>query len=134
MDMEAYLSIGGDERTIRAIHDETKVPDASIRAYPKAKAQWSITGEDEPWGWGTTPVPLDDDNPDAGLKALLSRYRAIFPLIKKYRGPKTAITLQMVTRYREDEDPRGLHLSAETISLLNEFGGDLDNDAVWLVG
>jgi hypothetical protein len=39
----------------------------------------------------------------------------------------------MVTRYREDEDPCGLYLSAETISLLGELGGALDNDAVWIV-
>jgi len=55
-------------------------------------------------------------------------------VIKRFRGPKTAITLQLVSRYKQGEDdPRGLHLSAETISLLAELGGDLDNDAVWLV-
>jgi hypothetical protein len=134
MRIEAYLGVGGDERTIRAIHEETNISDASIRSYPKVKARWSVTGEDAPWGWGTTPVSLDVDNPDEGLKALLSRYRAIFPIIKKYRGQKTAISLHIVTRYREDEDPSGLYLSAETISLLSELGGDLDNDAVWLVG
>jgi hypothetical protein len=132
MRIEAYLSIGSDERTIRAIHEETNISDASVRAYPKAKAQWSVTGEDNPWGWGTPPVALDIDSPDDGLKALLTRYRSIFPIIKKYRGPKTAITLQMVTRYREGEDPRGLYLSTETIPLLSEFGGALDNDAVWI--
>jgi len=133
MRIEAYLSVGGDERTIRAIHEETNIREASIKAYPKAKARWSVTGEDNPWGWGTTPVALNVDNPDEGLKALLTRYRGIFPILKKYRGPKTAITLQLVTRYREGEDPRGLYLSAETISLLCEFGGALDNDAVWIV-
>jgi hypothetical protein len=132
MRVEAYLSIGSDERTIRAIHEETNIPHASIRSYPKAKAQWSVTGEDNPWGWGTAPIPIDIDNPDDGLKALLAMYRPIFSIVKKYRGPKTAITLQMVTRYRQGEDPRGLYLSAETIALLNELGGALDNDAVWL--
>ena len=133
MRIEAYLSIGSDEDTIRAIHEETNIPDASIRAYPKAKAQWSVTGEDSPWGWGTPPVPLNVDSPDDELKAMLTKYRPIFPIMKKFRGPKTAITLQIVTRYREGEDPRGFYLSAETISLLCEFGGALDNDAVWIV-
>lgn len=133
MRIEAYLSIGSDERTIRAIHEEANIPDASIRAYPKAKAQWSVTGEDSPWGWGTPLIQLDTDDPDAGLKVLLTKYRPIFPIIKKYRGPKTAIILQMVTRYKQGEDPRGFYLSAETISLIDELGAALDNDAVWLM-
>ncbi len=134
MRIEAYLSIGSDELTIRALHKETNIPEASIRAYPKVKAQWSVTGEDNPWGWGTAPVTLDVENVDDGLKALLTKYRPIFPIIQKYRGPKTAITLQIVSRYRQrEDDPQGLSISAETISLLSELGGALDNDAVWIV-
>lgn len=49
MQIEAYLSVGGDERTIRAIHEETNISDASVRPYRKAKAEWSVTGEDNPW-------------------------------------------------------------------------------------
>ncbi len=133
MRMEAYLSIGGDEHTIRAVHEETNIPGASARAYPKVKAEWSITGDESPWGWGTAPVVLDVDGPDSGLNAMLIKYRSVFPIIRKHRGPRTGITLQIVTRYKQGEDPRGLYLSAETISLINELGAGLDNDAVWLV-
>ena len=134
MRIEAYLSVGGDERTIREIHEKTNIPEASIRSYPKAKAQWSVTGEDNPWGWGTAPVALNIDDPDHGLRALLTKYRPIFPIIKNCCGPNTAITLQIVTRYKQGEDdPRGLHLSAQTILLLGELGASLDNDAVWLI-
>jgi hypothetical protein len=130
MRIRAYLSVCSDEQTIRAIHKETSVPRAIIRAYPKVKAQWSVTGEDTPWRWQTARIPIDIDDPDNGLKALLSAHRPIFPIVKKYQGPKTAITLQMITQYDEKEDTRGLHLSAETISLLSELGAELDNDVV----
>ena len=54
----------------------------------------------------------------------------MFPSIKKYEGPETDVYLEIVTRYKENEDPRGLYLSAEAISLLNELGAALDNDVV----
>lgn len=133
MRIEAYLSIGGDERTIRKIHEETKVSGATIRSYPKAKARWSVTGEDNPWGWGTTPILLDVDNPDAGLREMLIKYKPIFPTIRKHLEERTAVLLQIVTRYKRGEDPRGIYLSAETISLIHELGAALDNDVVWLM-
>ena len=85
------------------------------------------------WAWHTARVPIDIDNPDDDLQALLAAHKAVFPIINKYRGPKTAITFHMITQYDENEDPRGLHLSAETIALLNQLGGALDNDVVSLM-
>lgn len=133
MRIRAYLSLYSDESTVRAIHDETKVPDASISQHLKVKAQWSVTGEDAPWSWATARVPIDIDKTDEGLRKLLCTYRSIFPVIRKYQGSKTAVTLQLITQYDKDDDMRGLHLSAETVSLLHELGAAVDSDVVSLM-
>jgi hypothetical protein len=36
----------------------------------------------------------------------------------------------VVTQYDEGEEPQGLYLSAETVQLLSEMGGALDNDVI----
>jgi hypothetical protein len=72
-------------------------------------------------------MDVDADDPDDGLKALLSKHRQIFPVIRKYKG-EADIYLEVVTQYEKGEDVRGLFLSAETILLLSELGGALDND------
>ncbi len=117
----------GDEATIRSLHSETGIPGAAIR---QLKAPGGATGDEKRWNWGTAPVDLDLEDVDRGLKALLIQCRPFFPGIKKYQGPETDIYLEVVTRYKENERPRGLYLSAESISLLSELGAALDNDAV----
>jgi len=121
--IEAYLRIGGDEMTILAIHEAVNIKEARVKAYPKL-------GE---WGWATTPIRIDFYDPDSGLKALLKTYEPIFLTIRRHRTPDTAVTLQVVTQYSPGEDPRGLHLSDETISLLCKLGGALDNDVGWIL-
>jgi hypothetical protein len=133
MRIRAYISVYGDESAVRAIHDGTKVPGASITQHPKVKAQWSITGQDSPWSWTTARVPIEIDKSDEGLRKLLSTHKSIFPMINKYQGPQTATTLQLVTQYDKGDDRRGFHLSAETISLLNELGAAFDSDVVSLM-
>ncbi len=56
-------------------------------------------------------------------------YRSIFPIIKKNQV-ETDIYLEVVTQYEEGEEPQGLYLSAETVQLLSEMGGALDNDVM----
>jgi hypothetical protein len=81
------------------------------------------------WNWQTEPTPIDPDNPDVGLRALLQAHRSIFPFIKSV-DEEVDIYLEMVTRYEDGEEPQGLYLSAETVQLLGEMGGALDNDVV----
>jgi hypothetical protein len=127
MHIEAYLRILGDEDTIRAIEKETRLPNASIK---QLKARRGVPGEAMWWNWETARTPIDIDNPDDGLRALLLAHRPIFPIIKKHHGPQTDVYLEVVTQYEEGEEPQGLYLSTETVHLLSEMGGALDNDVV----
>jgi|GEM_PF-2284439 len=127
MRIEAYLRVVSDEATVRALHEETDVPGARIE---KLKAPREGTANDYWWNWQTMRVRLDEDDVDRGVKALLEQYRSFSPAIKKHRGAEADIYLEVVTYCEEDERPRGLYLSAESISLLNELGAALDNDVV----
>jgi hypothetical protein len=125
MRIQAYLRILSTEATIRALHSETKVPDASIK---ETKARRGTVGDAVWWNWCTQRVPIDIDKVDEGLRTLLLAYKPIFPIIKRHQGPEFDIYLEVVTLYERGEEPRGLYLSAETILLLSEMGGAFDND------
>jgi uncharacterized protein DUF4279 len=125
MHIQAYLRILSDEQTIRTIHKETKVPGASIK---QLKSRRNSTRDEFWWNWETSRCPISPDDQDKDLKAMLNLYEPIFPLIRKYSGPMTDIYLEIITRYGEKEDPLGLYLSAETISLLGKLGASLDCD------
>ena len=125
MRIYAYLRILSNETTIRALHNETDISQASIQ---QLKARRGTVGDDRWWNWETERVPIDNDNPDDALRALLLAHRPIFPIIKKHQGPETDIYLEVVTQYEQGEEPRGLYLSAETVLLLSEMGGAFDND------
>jgi hypothetical protein len=125
MHIQAYLRILSTEGTIRALHSETGVAHASIE---ETKARRGEAGDGVWWYWQTQQVPIDTDNPDDGLRALLLAHRPIFPIIKRHQGPETDIYLEVVTQYEKGEEPSGMYLSAETILLLSEIGGAFDND------
>jgi hypothetical protein len=131
MHIEAYLRVLSDEDRIHSIQEETNLPNARIKPL---KARRGDSTKDVWWNWQTERIAIDVDNPDEGLKTFLEAHRAIFPIIKKYRGPDADIYLEVVTKYEEGEEPRGLFLSAETIDLLSELGGSFDNDVVGAVG
>jgi hypothetical protein len=123
MRIYAYIRVLSNETTIRALHSETNVPHANIE---QLKAR---DGEGEFWwNWRTEQVSIDVDNPDDGLNKLLRTYRAYFPTIRKHQGQEAEIYLEVVTQYEKSEEPQGLYLSAETVALLSEMGGALDND------
>lgn len=82
------------------------------------------------WNWETQHSKIDVDQPDEGLQELLFRYKPIAPILNKFCGPEVDVYLEVVTEYQQGEQPRGLYLSRETISLLSEFGAALDNDVV----
>jgi hypothetical protein len=124
MQMHAYIRVCGDESTIRALHDETKLPHATIKQL-KAKTR---SGDAYCWNWQTERVSINVDDADGELKRFLNSHRRIFPAIKKHRKSETDIYLQIITKYQDGEDLRGLYLSAETIALLGELGGAVDND------
>jgi hypothetical protein len=125
MRIQAYIRVLSTEDTIRALHDETKVPSASIK---ETKARRNTVGDGVWWNWQTERVPIDINNPDDGLRELLLSHKHIFPIIKSHQGPETDIYLEVVTQYEEGEQPQGLYLSAETVLLLSEMSGALDND------
>ena len=125
MRIHAYLRILSTEATIRALHSETEVAHSSIT---ETKARRGERGDGVWWNWQTPQVPIDIDNPDDGLRELLLTHKPIFPIIKRHQGPETDVYLEVVTRYEQGEEPRGLYLSAETVQLLSEMGGAFDND------
>lgn len=129
MRVEAYLRVLGDEATIRAIHAETNLPNATIK---RLKARRGASDQEMWCNWQTARTPIEADNPDDGLRALLEAHRPIFPIIKKNQA-ETDIYLEVVTQYDEGEEPQGLYLSSETVQLLSEMGGALDNDVVSLM-
>lgn len=126
MHVEAYIRVVGDEAIIRAIQVETNLPNASIKPL---KAPKDPSGEEMWWVWRTERTRIDDDKLDDGLRALLEAHRSIFPFIKKHQQ-ETGIYLEVITQYEEGEEPQGLCLSAETVQLISEMGGALDNDVV----
>jgi hypothetical protein len=126
MRIYAYIRVLGDEARIGAIHAQTNLPKASIK---RLKADRGIAGEEKWWNWETERTLLQPDRPDEGLKLLLQAHASIFPIIKKHRA-ETDIYLELVTHYDEGEEPKGLYLSAETVQLLSELGGALDNDVI----
>jgi hypothetical protein len=91
------------------------------------EARRGASGEGMWWRWATECIDVDADDPDGSLKSLLSRHREILPVIRKYEA-EADIYLEVVTQYEKGDDVRGLFLSAETILLLSELGGALDND------
>jgi len=125
--VEAYIRVLAEENTIRSIHAETNLPNGSIE---QLKAPRNVSSAEMWWNWQTKVIPIDADNLDDGLRALLNAHKPIFPIIRRYRGPEVDIYLEVVTHYDEGEEPQGLYLSAETIQLLGEMGGALDNDVV----
>jgi hypothetical protein len=126
MRIEAYLRIVADENTIRSIHREANLPDASLK---QSKAVKGSTGEVW-WNWQTVRTPVNADNPDEGLKSLLQSHKVIFPIIKRHAASEMDVYLQVVSVYEEGEEPQGLYVSPETVRLLSEMGGALDNDVV----
>jgi hypothetical protein len=125
MKIKAYLRVLSTENTIRALHNETNVPNASIK---ELKARRDEADSGRWWNWQTPQVPIDIDKPDDGLRALLLTHKPILPLIRRCEGPETDIYLEVVTHYERGDEPRGLYLSAETILLLSEMGGAFDHD------
>ena len=128
MRIQAYIRILSDEARVRSIHDETNLPNASIK---RLKARRGTSGEEMWWNWQTERISIDVENPDGGLRAFLEAHRSIFPAIKKCQGPEADIYLEIVTQYDRGDDPRGLYLSSETIKLLSEMGAALDNDVIY---
>jgi hypothetical protein len=126
MIIDAYIRVLGAEHRIQAIHKETNVPNARIR---RLKARREALDDATWWDWGTEPTKLDTDKPDDGIKAILRRYRPIFPAISKHAAD-VDIYLEIVARYSENDEPRGMCLSAETVQLIGELGAAVDFDVV----
>ena len=123
MRIYAYIRVLSNETTIRALHNETNAPHAKIEQLKARSGEGELC-----WNWRTDKVPIDVDNADDGLHKLLRTYRAYFPTIRKHQGQETEVYLEVVTHYGKGEEPQGLYLSAETVALLSEMGGALDND------
>ena len=126
MRIEAYIRVVGDEATIRAIHRETGVRNASMK---RLKAGRGVSGKEMWWGWKTAETPIKPDRFDEELQDMLNTHKSIFPILKRNQE-KTDIYLEVVSWYDEGEEPQGLYLSSETVQLLNEMGAALDNDVV----
>jgi hypothetical protein len=124
MRAEAYIRAGGTEETIRSLHAETAIADASITRL-KSK---SPNGEFF-WHWQIPVIALRVDDENADVRSLLLAHRPVFPIVKKY-SVEADVYLEIVTRCTVGNDPVGLFLSAETIALLGEMGAALDHDVV----
>jgi hypothetical protein len=130
MIIQTYIRIVGDAIPIRAIHEEVNIPNSRAKLLKARRAEPASDGW---WDWGTEPTTIDADNPDEGINAMLRKYRPSFPAIAKHKGDGVDIYVEIVMRYSDREDPRGLCLSPDTVSLIGELGGALDIDFVPLV-
>jgi hypothetical protein len=130
MIVDAYIRVVGAEDTIQAIHKETNAANARVK---RLKARRGELGEDNWWDGGTQPTRLDTEKPDDGIKAILRKYRPIFPAISKHAADAD-IYLEIVARYSGNDEPRGMCFSAETIQLICELGAAVDIDIVPSVG
>ncbi len=117
MKMEAYIRILGSEEQIRALQNHANLPDATVK---ETKGRL--------WNYETQRVPINSEDLDDGLKALLRRYRPFFSAIRAHCNSDADVYLEVITKYEPNEEPRGLFLSVETISLLSELGAAVDND------
>jgi hypothetical protein len=124
---QAHLRIVNDQASIHALQEHTNIPEAAIKPL---KANREGTNEVW-WHWHTVRTDIDGTDIDGGIKELLKKYRPFFTVIKKYRGPEAATCLELVTYHQEHEEPRGLYLSSETVTLLSELGAAFDNDCVY---
>lgn len=125
MKIEAYIRVLSTEQIVHAINRDAKLSTARMI---ETKAQ---KGSEKLWNWQTPNTPIDTNNVDGGVGALLIQHKKIFPVIRNYSGPETDVYLEVVTYYKQGEEPQGLYLSAETIQLLYELGAALDNDVVY---
>ena len=126
MRFQAYLRVLNDEASIRKLHHETNIPGSLIEPL-KARREGT---EEVLWQWHSAKVDIVGADVDRGIRLLLDRYRPLFKDIERYRGPEADTYLELVTYHGENEEPQGLYLSSETISVLSELGAALDNDCV----
>ena len=126
MRFQAYLRVLNDEASIRKLHHETNIPGSLIEPL-KARREGT---EEVLWQWRSAKVDIVGAGVDRGIRLLLDRYRPLFKDIERYRGPEADTYLELVTYHGENEEPQGLYLSSETISVLSELGAALDNDCV----
>jgi uncharacterized protein DUF4279 len=127
MRFQAYLRVLNDEASIRKLHQETNIPGSVIEPL-KARREGT---EEVLWQWHSARVDLDGADINSGIKDLLERHRPFFEDIERYRGSEADTYLELVSYHGENEKPRGLYLSSETISVLSELGAGLDNDSVY---
>ena len=126
MRMRAYIRAVGDEAIIRSLHERTAIRSATIT---QLKAPVESRTNEFWWNWETESLDVNPQDVDKDVKKLLETYRPHFHVIKKYKE-QVDLYLEIVTYYHKEDRPEGLYLSAECVSLLNELGAALDNDAV----
>jgi hypothetical protein len=79
------------------------------------------------WNWQTVRTPIDTDNPDEEYAPCCNITGRSSPQSK---GIEVDIYLELVRHYEEGEEPQGLYLSAETVSLQSQIVAALDTDVV----
>src|SRR5690242_18930710 len=119
MRIQSYLGILSIEASLRALHSEIMVPHSTIK---ETKARRGRVSDDVWWNWQTQRVRIVVENPDDGFRALLHSHRPIFPMVRKVVGPETDVYLELVMQYEKGQQPRALHLSADSVLLLSEMG------------
>jgi hypothetical protein len=124
MRIDAYIRAVGAEGTIRKVHAETAIPEATIERLKASSANGEFL-----WNWQIPAVAIDLGDTDGELRALLLAHLPVAPIIKKY-SVEADVYLEIVARYAVNDEPFGLFLSPETIRLLTEFGAALDHDVV----
>lgn len=125
MKIKAYIRVLSDEATIRRVNGQLNIRDSSI-----AELKSLRTEGEHWWNWETIHNPIDIDRVDEELRAFLTQYKTIFPVLKGLSPSEADVYLELSTEYQEGEEPSGLYLSSETISLLDEMGAALDNNVV----
>lgn len=134
MRCKAYIGIYGDESTIKSFGKDANIDGATIRCHDKVTEAVSITGKPSPWSFSTGRITLETDDIDAEIKTILNTHKELIPIIKRYvKNADLCVSVVVIMQYDEDESPRGIFLSSDTISILNDINADFEVDAVQLM-
>ena len=99
MRAEAYIRAGGTEETIRSLHAETAIADASITRLKSKSPNGGFF-----WHWQIPVIALRVDDENADVRSLLLAHRPVFPIVKKY-SVEADVYLEIVTRCTVGNDP-----------------------------
>ena len=131
MRYKIYMSVYGDERTIKTLENELNDDDSSVKCHEKVKAAVSVTGKAAPWSYSTNRCSLQSEDLDKGITDFLLDHRDLMNVIKNHPlRDQMYVSVVIIMQYDSQESPQSIYLSSGTIALLKEIDASFEIDAV----